>query len=323
MNPLLIVLSFTAVAIMRVIQKVCSKKVSGEVGGKNFFHYGGYYNLMSALFSLVTFAFVGFNGFDLPTVLCAFGTAVLMAVELFASIEALKGCTLIVSQMFSVGALFIPCFVGIFLFDEPMSVWQWLGLLLFMVAMYFMVAPTKEKSESVPTKKMSVKTIIYLIVCLVACGGTMVVQKVFAVLVPNGNVATYSFLMFALNALILYACYVVVLFLKRSKGALKTENTAVETATNMEMPARRSWQRLSKVLLVCGLLLAFAVFVVNMLVTELGKTIPSAILFSVSYAISIIITILVGAVYYKEKITQKNIVGIILCVGALAIINFL
>lgn len=88
MNPLLIVLSFTAVAIMRVIQKVCSKKVSGEVGGKKFFHYGGYYNLMSALFSLVTFAFVGFNGFDLPTVLCALGTAVLMAVELFASIEA-------------------------------------------------------------------------------------------------------------------------------------------------------------------------------------------------------------------------------------------
>ncbi|MBQ8658927.1 MAG: hypothetical protein IJ506_07300 [Clostridia bacterium] len=29
------------------------------------------------------------------------------------------------------------------------------------------------------------------------------------------------------------------------------------------------------------------------------------------------------AIYYKEKISWKNIVGIILCVGALAIINFL
>lgn len=323
MNPLLIVLSFTAIALMRVIQKVCSKKVSGEVAGKTFFHYGGYYNLMSALFSLVTLAFVGFYGFDLPTVLCALGTAVLMVIELFAGIEALKGCTLIVSQMFSVGALFIPCLVGIFLFNEPMSVWQWVGLLLFMIAMYFMVAPTKAKSERAPTKKMSAKTVIYLLITLIAGGGTMVVQKVFAVLVPNGNVAMYSFLMFALNAVILYACYLIVLFLKQSKEAQTTKKVEVEMTTNKEKPSRRLLQRLSKVLLSCGLLLALAVFVINMIVTELGKTVPSAILFSVSYAISIIITLLVGRLYYREKISCKNIVGIFFCVGALAIINFL
>jgi drug/metabolite transporter (DMT)-like permease len=76
-------------------------------------------------------------------------------------------------------------------------------------------------------------------------------------------------------------------------------------------------------LLVCGLISAVAVFVINMLVTELGKSVDSAILFSVSYAISIIITILVGAFYYKEKITWKNAIGIVLCVGSLGIINFL
>ncbi|MBQ8658779.1 MAG: hypothetical protein IJ506_06555 [Clostridia bacterium] len=323
MNPLLIVLSFTAIAVMRVIQKVCSKKVSNEVVGKTFFHYGGYYNLMSALFSLITLVIVGFNGFNLPTVLCALGTALFMAVELFAGIEAIKGCTLIVSQMFGVGALFIPCLVGIFLFDEPMSVWQWLGLVLFMVAMYFLVAPTKDKSKSEPAKKMSLKTIMYLIVCLLAGGGTMVVQKVFAVLVPNGNVATYSFLMFALNALILYACYFGLIFIKRFARGKATKTPVAEAVAITETPVRAGWQRLSKLLFVCGLLLAFAVFVINMLVTELGKTVPSAILFSVSYAISIIITILVGSIYYKEKISWKNVIGIVLSVGALAIINFL
>ena len=103
MHPGLVVLSFAAVAVMRVIQKVCSKTVSGEVEGKTFFHYGGYYNLMSALFSLITFAFVGFYGFDLPTFLCALGTALFLAIELFAGIEALKGSTIIVCNMFSVG----------------------------------------------------------------------------------------------------------------------------------------------------------------------------------------------------------------------------
>ena len=83
------------------------------------------------------------------------------------------------------------------------------------------------------------------------------------------------------------------------------------------------WEKLSVVLLICGAFLAFAVFLINQLVTTVAKTVPSAILFSVSYAISIVITILVGAVYYKEKITLKNVIGIVLCVGALAIINFL
>ena len=311
MDSWVIVLSFVAIAVMRVAQKVCSKKVSAEVQGKTFFHYGGYYNLLSALFSLITLAIVGFHGFDFSTILCALATAICLAVELFASLEALKGASLIVNQMFSVGALFIPCIVGIFFFDEPMSIWQWVGLLLFIVAMYFMVAPTQDK-EKKTSSKISIKTVVMLLLTLVAGGGTMVAQKAFAKVVENGNVAMYSFLMFALNAIILYTCYGVLNFRDR-KNFEAVEMKEEKKETN----------KLTKVLLVCGLILAFAVFVVNALVTELGKSVDSAILFSVSYAISISITILVSSIYYKERITWKNIIGVILCVGALAIINFL
>lgn len=308
METWLIIVSFFVMALMRVVQKVCSKKVSNEVEGKMFFHYGGYYNLMSALFSLITLAIVGFYGFDLLTGLCALATALCLSVELFASIEALKGASLIVNQMFSVGALFIPCIVGIFIFNEPMSVWQWIGLALFAVAMYFMIAQTKVKEKKM-SSKISVKTVVMLILTLIAGGGTMVAQKAFAIIVPNGNVATYSFLMFALNAIILYSCYGIMCFRKGKKVAVIGEKTEKKT--------------LSKVLLLCGLILAFAVFLINILVTELGKSVDSAVLFSVSYAISILITILVGAIYYKEKIAPKNVIGILLCVGALAMINFL
>lgn len=212
MSTGLVALSFVTIAMTRVAQKVCSKKVSTEVKGKTFFHYGGYYNLLSALFSLTTLFMIGFKGFDFSTVLCALATALYLAVELFASIEALKGASLIVNQMFSVGALFIPCIVGIFFFNEPMSVWRWIGLALFAVAMYFMVSPTKSK-EKTETTKITVKTVVMLVITLLAGGGTMVAQKAFSKIVPNGNVATYSFLMFALNSLILYTCYVGSVFL--------------------------------------------------------------------------------------------------------------
>lgn len=37
-----IIISFILIALMRVAQKVSAKKVSAEVQGKTFFHYGGY-----------------------------------------------------------------------------------------------------------------------------------------------------------------------------------------------------------------------------------------------------------------------------------------
>ena len=307
----LVIVSFMAIALMRVVQKVSAKKVSREVQGRIFFRYGGYYNLLSALFALITLCIVGFDGFNIPTILCALATAICLALELFATIEGLKVATLVVNQMFSVGALIIPCIVGIFFFNEPMTIWQWVGIGLFVIAMYFMVSETKQ-SETKKSEKISLKAIMLLLLLLLAGGGSMVAQKAFAVVVPNGSVAAYSFLMFALNAIILYVGYGISFLAKNDK--LKRLETTVEEKQSIAMP---------RVLLVYGLILAFAVFVINMLVTELGKHISSAILFSISYAIGIVITILVGAIFYKEKITIRNIIGVVLCVGALALINFL
>ena len=75
---------------------------------------------------------------------------------------------------------------------------------------------------------------------------------------------------------------------------------------------------LSKTLLICGALLAFALFVINYLVTELGKTVDSVILFPVSSALTISITTLIGWVVFKEKLTIKNFIGLV--VGLLGIV---
>ena len=311
METWLIIVYFFIVALMRVAQKVCSKQVSKQVAGKTFIHYCGYYNLISCIFAFFAFAVGGFKGINWPTVLCALMTGLCLAIELFANLEALKGTSLIVAQMFSVGGLVIPCLVGDWFFNEKMSLWQWLGLLLFAVAMYFMVSSDKTKEET-KGQRLSLKTIVMLVVVLLAGGGTMVAQKVFGKVVVDGNVATYSFLMFAINALIFYTCHLCIAIKERWKVGVSSVESDCAKGNS-----------LSKTLLIFGAILAFAVFVINMLVTELGKHVDSAILFSVSYAISIIMTILVGAIYYKEKLTWKRYLGIALCVAALAIINFL
>ena len=315
-----IVLFFVILGVMRVVQKVCSKKVSNQIEGNTYFHYGGYYQLLSAVFSLIMLFIVGFHGFNGTMMLCAAGTAAFIALALFTEIEALKGSSLIVGQMFQAGALFIPCLFGNFFIEgQKMNVWQWLGLCVFMVAMYLMVSQGAKKDEKDKKKKTSLKTIIMLILMLLGEGGTMVVQNAFGNLVQDGNTAMYSFLMFAINALVLYICYLVqALFFKKPKMA-QTENGE----TIKEKSKEKALKPLSKTLLICGAFLAFALFMINVLVTELTAAVVPALLFSLSSAIAIIVTMLVGRFVYGEKMSVRNVIGIVLCAGSLAMISFL
>ena len=315
-----IVLFFVILGVMRVVQKVCSKKVSNQIEGNTYFHYGGYYQLLSAVFSLIMLFIVGFHGFNGTMMLCAAGTAAFIALALFTEIEALKGSSLIVGQMFQAGALFIPCLFGNFFIEgQKMNVWQWLGLCVFMVAMYLMVSQGGKKDEKDKKKKTSLKTIIMLILMLLGEGGTMVVQNAFGNLVQDGNTAMYSFLMFAINALVLYICYLVqALFFKKPKMA-QTENGE----TLKEKSKEKALKPLSKTLLICGAFLAFALFMINVLVTELTAAVVPALLFSLSSAIAIIVTMLVGRFVYGEKMSVRNVIGIVLCAGSLAMISFL
>ena len=137
----MIVLYFIIIAIMWVLQKIFDKKASEYVKDSiTFFHYGGYYQMLSAVCALVFLCFVGFHGFNLSTVICAVISAFLFALELFAGIEAIKGTSLVVCNMFALGGLFVPCVLGIFLFDEPMSIGQWSGLFVFVLSIYFLSA---------------------------------------------------------------------------------------------------------------------------------------------------------------------------------------
>lgn len=311
-----IIVFFVIIACMRVLQKFCSKQVSNEAKGSAMFHYCGYYQLLAALLALITLSVVGFYGFNFLTVVCALATALCLAAQMFAGIIALRGCTLVVSQMIGAGSLLIPCIYGALFLNEPMSIWDWVGLAVFLVSIYFLVSQPKGAKKQEKAGKMSLKTMIALAVCLFGEGFTMVFQKIFAIRVPNGNESMYSFLMFAMNAVILYATYLIV--------SIVAKNKASKNVLCIDEKAKpKTLQPLSKKLLICGVLLAFAMVVVNLLVTSLAKTVPSAVLFTVSYAISIGITILVGRVFYKEKLTWKNGIGIVLGVSAIIVINVL
>ena len=300
---LTIIFLFVIIALMRVIQNICGKTASKTVSaGATFFRYGAYYQFIASLFALITLVIVGFYGFNAPTFICSLISAILFAIELFTNIEAMKGAPLTVCTMFALGGLIISCVCGISMFDEPMSWLQAGGLLLFLVGAYFLVSKPKSSNS-----KITLRTYILLFINLLVNGLIMIVQKYFSVKVVDGNVSTFSFLTFLLNAIIMAICLLVC--------KIKSKKQVVE---EKEEDPKKEVLGLSKTLLICGGLLAFALFVINYLVTELGKTVDSVILFPVSSALTISITTLIGWLVFKEKLTIKNFIGLI--VGLLGII---
>lgn len=305
-----IIACFVLIAVMRAVQRVCSKVSSREISdGATFFGYGTLYMSAASAFALVTLFITGFYGFNLATIVCSFLSALLFAADLFSSIEAIKGCSLTVASMAAFGGLVISVVVSYFWFGEGISIWQIAGLVAFFVAAY-LLSPSKKEEN----KKFTAKTLIMLAVSFLSNGFVMVIQKYFSLKVENGNVALFSLLTFVFCALVMAVSYIV--------SSLK--NRAAATADeNEESGKRRLFKPLSRPLIICGLLLALALFVINLLITEMGKTVSSVVLFPVSSAIGLIVTALVGRIAFNEKLSVKNLIGLALGVAAIVVISVL
>ena len=288
---------------MRVIQRVCSKTSSRLVNDNyTFFKYGAAYQLFAAVFALVTAFAVGFYGVNAPTIVCSAISAILFGIDLFCGIEAIKGCSLVVANTFANGGLIISVAASYIWFGEDVSAFQIAGLVVFFVSVYLLSVTKKEEKD----KKITPKTLILLIIDLIANGTVMVVQKYFALKVEGGNTAVFSLFTFLLCAVIMAVCAVVVR-LRPTEPAPAL--SAPEQSENTK-PDKKPF--LCAKLVICAAALALALFAINYLVTEMGHYVDSVVLFPVSSAISVLITALVGAIAYKEKPNAFGIAGIIL-----------
>ena len=301
MSTFVIILLFLVIAFMRVIQKVCNKVSSEQItANKTFFAYGALYQCVAAAFALIAVAFTGFHDFNGGLIVCSILSAVLFAVDLFSGIEAVKGCSIAVATMFGLGGLVISVVISYFWFGEDIKVHQMIGLAIFFVSAYLLSSKDGKSGG-----KISAKTFVMLFINFLANGLVMVVQKYFALKVQGANTPLFSFLTFTLCGLFMAICFLFTV----------CKNKATEIPQEERKPV------LNKKLVICGVLLALALFLINIIITEMGKTVPSIIIFPVSSAISIIIATLVGYFIFKEKLSVKKIIGLLVGISSIIIIG--
>lgn len=286
------------IMLMRVLQSVFSKRANLSLppGTFAYIRFITVSNFLSAGFALLSLVLTdGFLGVNAQMLLIAGISGAFLAINSFCGIKALLGGTIVLNSLFGTAGMLIPCVLGIFVFNEPMSPVQIVCTGVLLVAMRLLI-----ESSGAVFGAVTRKTLFYLIGSFVSNGMVMFCQKLFGYVQPKGNTSMFSLLTFLVPSAAL-GIFIVI------KQTLSKDNMQ-----RAEFP---------KKLYLYAVILSFAVFVIQQFVTLLTPMLSSIVLFSIVNGGATVIAAVVGAVLYKEKLTVKSVVGIALGLLSLILIK--
>lgn len=285
------------ILLFRVVQALFNKRSSIEIKNLTMLvGYNSFRNLISAVLGLVLI-FIGGIGFKIEplTVLIATFSGISLFFSECCGIYAMKSGTVSLNSMFGTAGMIIPIAAGALLFNKPVTPLQLAGLGLFFISAYLLIVASKSVYSN-----FSCKTLLLLLGSMVANGCTMLAQQMFTTYVTDGDVSVFSFLSFGIIAVLSGVFYTVLSSVKKEE----------KEAT-----------KLSTTLIICGIALAVSVFVINQLATISTALVSPVILFTFINGGGTIISTLVAAIFYREKISAKTAFGIIIGIASLVIIK--
>ena len=280
MNAILLVL----IVLLMLFQSVAQKQYNIKTGNKGVYIFNAVFTLSAA----ILFACLDSDGFHMeaamvPYILgfaAAFGTAVLF------TFLAIREGSLSFTNLAAAYSLFIPTLYGLLFLDEPTSVYLYAGMALLACSIFFINSKKEENT-------FTVKWLVFALLAFVGNGMSSTVQtmqqKRF-----DGNYKSE----FMIAALLIVSSFFLALTLIREKDSLK-------------MCVKKG-----------GILMVLdgvANGLVNFLVmTLVSRNMPASIMFPVISGGGIIFTTMVSVLFYKEKLTLKQYIGL-LC-GAASVV---
>ncbi len=292
------------ILILRVIQKITGKAMSNDMPSepRGLSEYLSIKSAMSALAALILLALTtniadAVSGMPALGWIISIATGITLTVSSACSLLALKHTSVLLNALFGAAGLLVPTISGIFIFGEKVGVGQWCGIACLLLAA-LLLASSSGKTNG----KITFKTLLLLFGSMLANGTTMLLQTLYRRFVPGGDVSLYSFLQFVIPAIaLLLASFMIGLFKRNQAPRVKYSNK----------------------LMLCTALSAIALFGISQISTIASKTIPVAVLFPISDGGGMIISGIVAWLIYRERLTVKSTLGIIMGVLGLCLIKLL
>ena len=280
----------------------CDKFVSSKGGNKYNFLYNCIKFLIAALCTLPLFLCDSAPKFKMGAILCGISCGVMYAISKMIILKGYEMTSVTFMTLCHSAGMILPCVIGHFFWSETMSVLSLVGILL---AVTSIVLLKDSKSDK---KSFDLMGILIGIVVFLTSGGIMVIQKLLGLYFAEQSVGAYNFYSFVAAFLILS------FFISPNKNGGATQNAVL-------LP-KKEHKKDMQVVVPCAAGSAVSLCVISFVMTSLAGSVPSTILFPLFNG-SGIICVCIGSVFlFKEKLTIKKIIGLILGLCGLFLVNF-
>ena len=249
------------------------------------------------------------NGTTMVGLVISILSGVGTAMNLFAWILIAQHLAMtLIEEICMLGTLVLPLFLAPYLYDgDAVSPLQWIGAILILVSILFFAKKGKEKK-----KTMSLRNILSLIVCALGATVAAISKKLYSFYIVEEGLGSIEFFtlvsfcsVFVIFALLFPICY-------RMEAARLNAGTANGERTRVTLPYRRVWH---------FILMAAAGLYVYEFFTAKASALPSAIYYPASKAIAVLGSFLLDTLVFKDKITLKKTIGLVLLLVAIVLIN--
>lgn len=238
--------------------------------------------------------------FDTNTILISLLFGIALGVCMVATFYAMQLTTMTTVYLFMIGATMISCVVGAVFFNEPFTIYNAIGLVILFVALYLVVGKSGEEK-----KKFGFKAFIACLLVFLTTGLGDVSFQLFAKCTQGVNESVFMLYSYIFQAIIL----VIVYYIFRAKE--------IKAKPDIVVP------KLSAKLIIWGFVGVAVAYIGQQVTALLAGAFDALVLFPLKNGSSIVVASIVGAVFFKEKLTVKSIVGIIISILAITMINVL
>lgn len=233
------------------------------------------------------------RGLVLITMLSGVTTSVFVVSWL---VSVKKGAYMMLDVFLMLGVM-VPLLLSSFIFGEKIRLNQWIGLAILLVAVIIMCSYNNQIKE-----KMSISSLVLLIICGLANGLTDFSQKLFTKTIPDGNAAVFNFYTYIFSAAVLLVFYIGAKIKDDSSGSAMTVFRQVG---------------------VYIAIMSVCLFANSFFKTKAAAFLDSATLYPLNQGSSLILSSFMSRIFFKERLTAKCITGLAIAFVGLLIINLL
>lgn len=282
------ILIIIACVPLYVVNSFCDKSISSSLENDYNYIYNSIKFLICSLCMLPMLFWDDSPKWEWGCLLCGIACGLMYAISKTVMLKGYERTSVAFMTLCHSSGMILPCVLGHFIWSEELGILAIIGMLLAVASIVLLKDAKKEK------KKFDVLGVIFGVIIFLTSGGIMIVQKLMGIYFADQSVTAYNFYSFVVAFFLLCFC----------------------------IKPRKTSKASTKKILLCSLGSAVSLSAISMVMTSLAGKVPSVILFPLFNGLGIIFVCVGSAFAFKEKMTPKKIVGLIIGVLGLCLVNF-